>query len=60
MLRTLGKLKSPAAWVAMAMLPEKVLQEAMPLASAGLLTVRVAVVLHPFWAVGGGRFVSHQ
>ncbi len=43
---TLGKTKSPAASVAMATLPEKVEQEERALASAGLTTVRVAVVLH--------------
>jgi hypothetical protein len=48
-LRTLGKLKSPAASVAMARLPAKVLQEDRALASAGLTTVRVADALH--WAV---------
>jgi hypothetical protein len=53
--RTLGKEKSPAASVAMATLPEKVVQDDRPLASAGLTTVRVAVVRHWFWAVDGSR-----
>ena len=48
MRRTPGKSKIPAASVAIATLPEKVVHDDRPLASAGETTVRVADVLQPF------------